>query len=140
MSITGDLLFKGTVEWLSKGLDAASLRQQVIAENLANVETPGYKRKTVEFEAELQKAIKRPQKLQLECTHPRHISGLKNSGTLEPTIKCDRSTSMRNDGNNVDLEGEMASLAANALTYRALLQQLDSKLSRLRTVINEGRR
>lgn len=140
MSTIGNLLFKGAAEWLAKSLDAVALRQRVTAENLANVETPGYKRKVVEFEAELQKAMNRPQKLQLWRTHPRHLSGHQDSEALGLSVKSDLSTTMRNDGNNVELEAEMASLATNALTYQALLQQLGSNLNRLRTVITEGRR
>jgi flagellar basal-body rod protein FlgB len=125
---------------LAKGLDAASLRQRVSANNLANVNTPHFKRSFVEFERLLQEAVD-VRGGGLAVTRPGHMGG-KPEGTNEvvPVTVKDNHTSMRSDGNNVDVDREMTELAINQLYYNAVSQQLNDRLALMRYVINEGRR
>lgn len=123
--------------YLSKGLDASSLRQQVHANNLANVNTPAFKRSVVQFEEILKNAA--PGNQRFAVTAPGHI-GRNSRGDSGALVVKDTSTSMRTDGNNVDVDMEMAELAVNQLYYNALAQQLNDRLGMLRYVINEGRR
>lgn len=98
-----DKLFKSK-EIIHKALDAAWLRNEVISQNISNVNTPGYKKKSVAFEELLNDAIG-DQKL--------------------PAAKVveNNSTSTRRDGNNVDIDDEMAELAKNTIRYNTLVSR-----------------
>ncbi|MGY0375146.1 flagellar basal body rod protein FlgB [Clostridium sp. JNZ J1-5] len=123
-----------TYELLKKSLDAAEDRKKVIANNLANINTKGYKRLYVTFEETLKES---KDKLKLETTDKRHISNESEYGQIE--VKRDDSTSMRKDGNNVDDVTETVNLAANTLKYNALITELNSRMSTKRYVISGGR-
>jgi flagellar basal-body rod protein FlgB len=123
-----------TLGLLSKGLDAASLRQEVHAHNLANLNTPGYRRKYVTFTEELGRA-KRVAALSL--THQRHLQA---KGAEPLRVEEEKGTLRRPDGNSVDLDREMLALVNNQLRYNSMIQLLNSRLSGWRYVINEGRR
>lgn len=112
-------------ELLYRAMDAATLRHKVIANNVANANTPGFKRSFVTFEEHIADAINRKGIL---------------PQALAPKVETDRSTSMRDDGNNVDIDHEMVLMSANAIKYQAMSQQLNDRLSLMRYVINEGRR
>jgi len=119
-----------TMMALAKTLDAASLRQQVIAHNMANANTPGFKRSVVAFEEALQRAMEKGSK----C---KSVGRIKE---VRPQVVRDNTTSMRVDGNNVDIESEMALLALNTLTYHAVIRRLSSRFASAHYVIHEGRR
>ncbi|MCL5982022.1 MAG: flagellar basal body rod protein FlgB [Firmicutes bacterium] len=125
---------------LHKGLDAAAERQRVMAHNLANVNTPNFKRSEVIFAESLRAALTRGGGLPLAATHPRHIGSQDQLAQARHSVRRDRSTTMRADGNNVDIEREMATLASNQLQYNAMTQLLNEKYGLLRYVIHEGRR
>lgn len=122
---------------LVKGLSASALRQRVIAHNLANFNTPGFKRSAVSFEDQLSLARQQANG-GLKCTHPAHLSEARQEAA--PEVKIDCSTTRRLDGNNVDLETEMVDLVTNQLRYNAYVQQVNSRFNQWRYVINEGRR
>ena len=127
----------GIMDELVKGLSASALRQRVIAHNLANFNTPGFKRSAVSFEEQLARA-RQPGGDGLKRTHPAHLNGA--LGEPVAKVKQDRTTTRRPDGNNVDLETEMIDLVINQLRYNAYVQQVNSRFNRWRYVINEGRR
>lgn len=133
-------MFKN-VDILQKALDVAWLRNKVISNNIANVDTPGYKRLKVEFEQFLADAINN-RVIRGITTHEKHIPiGGGSIDQIKPVIREDYSTtSMRLDGNNVDIENEMAQLAKNNIVYNALVQKVSGEFKKLRTVITEGRR
>lgn len=136
-----NLLFTKTMSLMGKGLDASSLRNTVISNNLANVDTPGFKRSEVVFEDELRKALAKTGQLQGAVTHPKHIPiGSPALANVKPKVVLQNDTTMRNDGNNVDIDREMASLAENTITYTALAQMLNGDFSKIRSAISEGRR
>ena len=118
-----------TSQLLTKALDTASMRQRVISNNLANINTPGFKRPYVTFEEELRKTLETNNRVNLNSIQK-----------IEPQINKDNSTSMRLDGNNVDMDQEMVDLAMNSINYNTAVQQLNKKLGMLRYVISEGRR
>lgn len=101
-----------TYNLIKLGLDAANLRSKAIANNIANINTPGYKRKYVSFEETL------------------------NSANPKIEQKVDDSTSMRMDGNNVDLEVEKVNQAATTLQYNALVTLANSKISLMKSIIS----
>jgi flagellar basal-body rod protein FlgB len=125
---------------LEKALDASWLRNSVISQNIANVDTPKYKRKTVAFE-ELLKNQSDGSFVGTK-TDPRHISiGGSDVSEVEVRVTEDNSNSeMRLDGNNVDIDSEMALLAKNSLKYNMLVQRISGQLKSIRSAINEGRK
>ena len=121
---------------LEKGLDASSLRQKVIANNIANVDTPGFKRSDVDFQAVLGTALgEQVGALPLKMTSPQHIAGI-NNGEAQAVV-TDNATTLRNDGNNVDIDREMANVAENGLYYNSVTRSISSQLGLLRMVIQE---
>lgn len=126
---------------LEKSLNASWARNEVISQNLANVDTPNYKRKDVTFEEYLNDSLD-SKRLEGNTTDERHIPiKSKNTDKIKPEIAQDNSdTSMRIDGNNVDIDSEMAYLAKNTIQYNSLIQMINSNYSRIKNVISEGRR
>ncbi len=120
-----DRLFGGdTYAATTRALDAAALRQQVISHNLANANTPGFKRQEVQFENELSRAIAQHDN---PCA-PRIQS-------VQPKVITIGNTSERADGNNVNLETEGINLAINALKFEALSQSVAGTFRALKTAI-----
>ena len=117
-----------TYELIKKSLDASALRQRVIAHNIANINTKGFKRSEVVFEDTLKKEL------------DKKGNNLSNIDSIKPEVKTDYSTSIREDGNNIDIDLEMANMAANSLLFNTLVTQFNTKLSVMRYVINEGRK
>jgi len=128
-----------TYNLLKKALDASYMRQQAISNNIANINTPDYKAYRVVFEEELKKTMSSVPNVSLKATHPMHIGVRNGEDEVEPKLVKDNSPAMRNDGNNVDIDLEMANLAANQLLYNTLIQQTNQKLNVLHHVILEGR-
>ena len=122
-------LFDVTFQTLDLALGAAGKRQEVLANNLANVNTPGYKRLDVEFDGMLAKAV--------DAARAGDKSALQ---AMRPGVTTDDSVADRADGNSVDVDQEMAFLAENNIRYNALVQLSQKKLETLKYVISDGRR
>jgi len=122
---------------LEQALSASSLRQKVISNNIANVNTPGYKKSEVVFEDLLQNTMD-TDKLPMFQTNERHLP-LQQKTIPTPTINLVGNTSVRTDGSNVDIDVEMASLAKNSIYYNAVAQQVSSYFSVIKSAIKEGR-
>ena len=119
---------------LQKGLEASSMRQQVLSNNVANIDTPNFKRSDVDFQAVLGAALGDTGGiLPMKLTATQHISGTADGSSSG--IVTDQSTSLRNDGNNVDVDREMSNVAENGLYYNSLTQAISSQLGLLRMVI-----
>jgi len=122
---------------LVKQLDASSMRQQVISNNIANINTPNFKKSKVNFANELEKALS-PEKQNLLTTHPRHIPSVEDIKNIKPEIVTVDNTLMRGAGNNVDLEEEMVNLSRNIMEYRTAAQLLNMRGS-IKNYVVEGR-
>ncbi len=140
MGINVNLFADKNLEVLKKALDASSMRQQTITNNIANINTKDYKAKRVLFEDELKKAIGSDDMKGLTTTNEKHIGGSESIRKINPSIVEDTSTSVKSDGNSVDIDIEMVNLAKNQLIYNTIVQQTSKKYSNLRYIINEGRR
>lgn len=125
-----------TSNLLKISLDAAAQRTSVIANNIANAETAGFKASKVVFEDNLKKALQN-QSTTLTTTNDKHISTNSSQDLIE--VVTDRSTSMNEDGNNVDIDLQMTNLAANQIQYYALISQINSRLSMTEYVIKGGK-
>ena len=101
---------------LEQYLDLVSLRQRLVASNIANADTPGYKTKDIDFEAELQHAVAGIPAM------PGEVSGL----------------TTKNDGNNVDLDREARLLSENALRFNVAANLVHSNVKLLRMAIEGG--
>lgn len=125
---------------VEKSLDASLMRNEAIAQNIANVDTPGYSRKTVSFEEQLSNAISKSG-FKGKRTDRRHIQiGASSIDEVKINISEDKSSlDMRLDGNNVDIEKEMAQMAENNIKYEVLIQRMMGAFNKMKTVIREGR-
>jgi flagellar basal-body rod protein FlgB len=140
---------------LESALDGLSRRESLIASNLANIDTPGYRPQSIDFEAALRGelaswasangaqatgssgGLEPPSSgpsaaLALRTTDPRHFAGAVTTGSLEPAAF---DGSLRNDGNTVDLESEMTALVDTQLRFGAVSQLVTGKLGMLRDAI-----
>ena len=127
--------------YLGRGLAAANLRQEVISNNIANVNTPNFKKSDVIFEDLLAKELgfdEDGNKLPLVRTHDRHLPVGVMPGDAEAQIFEDDTTTMRVDNNNVDIDIEMASLAKNQLYYNAMATSLGGYMTKLKNVIQSN--
>lgn len=124
---------------LEKALDASWLRNDAISDNIANVDTPGYKRKDVKFQDYLKAAISKDTIAGI-VNNPKHISINETIDNMKFKITKDYNTmSMRMDGNNVDIDVEMAELAKNQLLYNSYATLMNQHFGRLKSAIREGR-
>ncbi|MGI6484912.1 MAG: flagellar basal body rod protein FlgB [Tepidanaerobacteraceae bacterium] len=128
----------GYIELMQKYMDAKWLRNEVISNNIANVDTPGFKRSDVSFE-ELLKSKLKQDRLRLSTTNKGHINNI-SMALKEPQVYVQRDTVYRNDENNVDIDNEMVQLTKNTLSYNILADQTQKRFQLLRTAISEGRR
>ncbi|CFX64496.1 Flagellar basal-body rod protein FlgB [Syntrophomonas zehnderi OL-4] len=124
---------------LNKSMDAASLRNEVIAHNIANVNTPKFKRSEVLFEDKMKKILSgNINQDKLSCTNPRHMqinqTGL-NLKEYQPDIKKLNDLSYRNDENNVDIDVENANLTKNKIYYDSVSQSMSNEIKLLRMAI-----
>jgi len=128
-----------TMSNLERALDGAAIRQKVITNNIANVDTPGYKRSDVSFQDQLKQSMRSGGSIPLSVTNPSHMSSSASSPTLPFTVIQDTGSSFRNDGNNVDIERETVEMAKNDIYYNTAVQILNGRFNYLRYVIEEGK-
>lgn len=128
-------LFGGTIRTLENSLDYASAKNKVISSNIANVDTPNYKEKNVTFKNVLNDAM--GSTLEAKRTNSRHFS-FTESTDREFHITTNRNKSYNHNGNNVDIDKQMADLAKNQIYYNSLIDRINGKFSSLKTVIRGG--
>ena len=126
---------------LQKSMDALALQHQVIANNIANIDTPNFKRTVVSFQDQLRMAVEKPAPSLMWHTHPMHfpIDQPLSLDNFKPQVQTITETIGRNDGNNVDLEMEQGLLAENNLLYNSLADVTGRYLMGLKHAITEGR-
>ena len=132
--------FSKTIDLLHRGMSAASLRETVIANNLANADVPNFKRTNVNFESELKRALdteKQKPALALNLTHPEHISNWQPRDYQEvaPRRVLDYLSQSDNNGNNVDAEEEFNLLLKNQLRYMLLAQMATYEFGQINMVL-----
>jgi len=117
-------------------MDASTLRQKAIADNVANVNTPGYKRVEVSFESELSKALD-PNLLQGARTDPGHMEiGKPNLLSLHPEAYRPNDPTQAGQINNVDIDMEMAKLAENQILFSADVKLLQDRVDTIRSAVS----
>jgi len=126
-----NFLDSASIALLEKKLDAVWMRQQVIAGNIANAGTPGYKSKSVEFESLLE--------TRLSVTGESDQSIRSALDHVQPTVVRQEGTVAREDGNNVDEDKESVEMARALIEYNYLCNSLSSQIKRMKYVVTEGR-
>ena len=118
-----------------KSLDAGMVRARTLANNIANVNTPGYKRVEVSFEDELRKALDRT-RLKGFTTDSKHLDiGRKDISRVKPRAYRPNDPTLPSGVNNVDIDMEMAKLAENQLRYNMSLKFLKGAYSKLNAAV-----
>ena len=130
-------LFSPVIGQLEHGLQASALKQKTYSANISNVDTPNYKAQRVSFQALLDNEIRESAGV-AHRTDPRHIS-FSNQSSSGIQVETLHTTQRQPNGNNVDIDLEMAELAKNQLWYNAMTERISGKFSSLRSVINEGK-
>lgn len=114
------------MEMMEMAINATVKRREVIADNIANADTPGFKRSDVTFESQLQRAIESEQAEEVPTlmSDPRHMSFKESIDyrTVKPKIKVEFDSNYRNDKNNVDIDKEMSDATKNAMQYNMLVE------------------
>lgn len=125
-----------TTEVLSASMRGHDARNTALANNIANAETPGYKRVDVQFEAALARAVDndRSRAGSASAAGGPSSPGGETAG-LMPSVSTIDTTTMRVDGSNVDPDDEMAQLSANQLAHQTVVSLLDKRFSQFRTAI-----
>lgn len=131
------LSFSQTFRALEKAIDLSQKRHTLIASNISNVDTPGYRARDLDFQSALNQALGADYKVELTTTHPGHIDLSKSSGTNVEAIEDQGSW---NGYNWVNIDKEMARLAENNLIYRTSVETLLRKIALLKEAIKEGGR
>lgn len=125
-----DILASQSINLLNKSLDGLWKRQEIISDNIANYETPGYKRKYVSFEDDLKAAV--------ESGSAKNSEIKQKIMNTKIEVGQTNDESMRLDDNNVDIEQETIEMARTTLNYAYSQRMLDDYFSRLRCAISEG--
>ncbi len=131
--------FEKTLRLVKAALKVRTFKQNLIASNIANVDTPGYRRRDIPFKKVMEAYLKGNEpELPLKRTNPKHLTNEVSLG-IDKFIKAYESPTLGTP-NNVSLEEEMTNLAQNQVLYEATLQALSKELQILNDVITEGGR
>lgn len=123
------------VNVLSKAADASWTRNEILNNNIANIDTPGYKRKDIRFESLLKHEIERHGST--SYTLDQKVAKVDYS-KLKPYVYTDmENLSTRLDGNNVDIDTEQAELASNQLMYDGLINGINGEFSRMKSILQK---
>ncbi|QKS71444.1 flagellar basal body rod protein FlgB [Paenalkalicoccus suaedae] len=132
-----NLLNNDAMRLMETSLKAATTRHNTIANNIANADTPGFKAERTVFKHQLAEAT--GNQLQAYRTDEKHINFGGSNSNESPVITKRNNTAYNHNGNNVDMDHEMAELAKNQIYYNAMIERLNSRFSGIRTALGSGR-
>ena len=133
-------IFSQTVSILEKALDLRSKKHNVIASNIANMDTPDYKAFDLIIEKELQKVTGKGNSISLNKTDAAHMQSRRSKADgVSVVIDDTQGLSLRGDGNTVDIDKQMANMAENTLMYKAAAQMIHKKFQGLKSAIQGGK-
>ena len=116
---------------LNKAADASALRRKAISNNIANVDTPGYKRQDVNFGSVLTSELGKTKYTSLD----EKIKDVSLSNLNVSTYRDSTNYSYRLDGNNVDVDTENVEMAANQIQYKGLVDSMTQEFNRIKLVM-----
>jgi len=132
-------IFDRTIGLLERAMDLRGARQRVIASNVANEETPGYRAKELQFKEALSQATKGTTMVQVRSTHSRHIvlggEGVQARGRVTEVPTAD----LPLDANSVNLDTEMAKLSDNAMHYNTAATVTSMRIRQLLSAIRDAK-
>lgn len=120
------------IDLMGKALSGSWMKNSAIANNIANVNTPGYKRQTVNFQDVLQNEMNLRQSVKMKKTNPKHMDSMNQSSINVETIN---DTSYRVDDNNVDIDVENAEMAKNTIYYNTVVNQVNQQYRRIQAAL-----
>jgi flagellar basal-body rod protein FlgB len=121
-----------SIDFLGRALDGSWLRNAAISNNISNINTPGYKKESVDFETVLKNQMNLSGQIQMVKTDDQHMSA---RGSEDISIKKNTDFSYRVDDNNVDIDVETAELAKNTIQYNALVSEVNGQFSRIKAAL-----
>ena len=127
-----------TTDLLESLLDVATRRHSLVASNIANMDTPGYTTRDLDFERALATADDRSNEIIQARTSPEHLGGA-SSGTLVSFEYAPDGLARRNDLNNVSVDREMLALSWTSGRYNTAIELLRKRFALLRYAILDGR-
>ncbi len=133
-------LFESHVNLTAKVLNMQLERQNVVAGNVANIKTPGYKARKLEFEKELQDALGLDARGKMSLTDSRHMPVAFNPNAFEADIGQALRPRLVHGEDRVDIDKEMATMAKTTLHYSALTSVIRSNFEGLKNIIQEGQK
>lgn len=140
------ILFQGdtakSLDIIHKGMNAATMRNSVINNNIANATTPNYKRQDITFQAELERALNSETEepgTPMTLTNEKHIRAFraKDYREVSPKVTTDYNGVQNNNGNSVDIDKEMMESAKNSMYYNALAQNAAKKYSLIKFLLKQ---
>jgi flagellar basal-body rod protein FlgB len=137
--------FMKTQDLLHRGMNASVTRRKVLSDNIANVDVPHFKRSELVFESMIQRALE-SEKIEKEKAVPTKISSDKHFEffkpldytEVQPKVNIDYLTTVRADGNNVDIEKEMVDSTQNQMTYMLLVERLNQNNRLMMQMMRSG--
>ncbi len=126
-------IFDNTMNSLENSLNYSTTKSKAINNNIANIDTPNYKAQDVSFQSLLNEATNN---LQLKNTNEKHFSNTNHLPFHEISTKTQ--STFNHNGNNVDIDKEMADLAENQIFHRSLIDRMNGKFQTLQNVIRGG--
>ncbi len=113
-------------------LDGLSFKQGVISNNIANIDTPGYRAQEIDFDNVMKRALLNTGTMNIARTHSNHL-GVTSGKSIFRAQEAPGGTA-RADGNNVDIDNELLEMSVTGIQYQAVSQELSKKLSLLKTI------
>lgn len=134
--------FGKTMDILQKSMDVSLLRRDVIANNMANAETPNFKRSEVSFESELKRVLASEGKssFQHKLIHEKHFEFMANKSEktysdVQSRVDLDYLSTVKNNGNNVDAEEELMKSTQNEMMYSLMTEAVSHQFRSINMVI-----
>jgi len=132
-------IFDRTIGLLERAMDLRGARQRVIASNIANEETPGYRAKELQFKDALSQASKGTTMVQVRGTHPGHIVIGGGNAQARGRVTEVPAADLPLDANSVSLDTEMAKLSDNAMHYNTVAAVTSMRLRQLLSAIRDAK-
>lgn len=132
-----DSISDSTIDGLQAAMNFRLMNHNIVAANIANADTPGYKAQKLEFEDALRNAMQISGRLAMEGSDPEHFVKA-DPGRIDPEIYDNPNGVVQQDGNTVDRNAEQVELASNQMQYATATEILRKKLGLIRYAIGEG--
>ena len=131
-------LFPDHLDLTAKVMDFQLQRQNIVSANLANINTPGYKARRLEFEKDLQAALGISESGAMTRTHPNHLPVAGSPESMEASVTQSLTPRVVQGVDNVDLDAEMAAMAKNNLLYSTLTTVMQKNFAGMKQIIQDG--